>query len=49
VLGRAADLTGSLKIALVVPALRYAGICAFGIFARRPHPALAAAAWQQSR
>jgi len=49
VLGRAADLTGSLKIALVVPALCYAVICVFGIFARRPHPALAAqAAWQQS-
>jgi len=48
-LGRTADLTGSLKIALVVPALCYAVICAFGIFARRPHPALAAqAAWQRS-
>jgi FHS family L-fucose permease-like MFS transporter len=40
-LGRTADLTGSLKIALAVPALCYAGICAFGIFARRPHPSLA--------
>jgi FHS family L-fucose permease-like MFS transporter len=50
ILGRAADLTGNLKIALVVPALCYAVICAFGIFARRPHPALAAqAAWQQSK
>ncbi len=49
-LGRTADLTGSLKIALVVPALCYAVICAFGVFARRPHPALAAqAAWQPSR
>ena len=49
VLGRAADLTGSLKIALVVPAVCYAVILAFGVFARRPHPALAAqAAWQQS-
>jgi FHS family L-fucose permease-like MFS transporter len=49
VLGRTADLTGSLKVALVVPALCYAVICAFGIFARRPHPSLAAqAAWQQS-
>ena len=47
-LGRAADLMG-LKIALVVPALCYAVICAFGVFARRPHTALAAqAAWQQS-
>jgi len=49
ILGRAADLTGSLKIALVVPAVCYAVILAFGVFARRPHPALAAqAAWQQS-
>jgi len=48
-LGRTADLTGSLKVALVVPALCYAIICAFGVFARRPHPALAAqATWQQS-
>jgi FHS family L-fucose permease-like MFS transporter len=47
-LGRTADLTGSLKVALVVPALCYAIICAFGVFARRPHPALAAqATWQQ--
>jgi MFS transporter, FHS family, L-fucose permease len=49
VLGRAADLTGSLKIALVVPAVCYAVIFAFGVFARRPHATLAAqAAWQQS-
>jgi FHS family L-fucose permease-like MFS transporter len=49
ILGRAADLTGSLKIALVVPAVCYAVILTFGVFARRPHPALAAqAAWQQS-
>jgi FHS family L-fucose permease-like MFS transporter len=48
VLGRTADLT-SLKTALLVPAACYAVICAFGVFARRPHPALAAqAAWQQS-
>ena len=48
-LGRTADLTGSLKVALVVPALCYAIICSFGVFARRPHPALAAqATWQQS-
>jgi MFS transporter, FHS family, L-fucose permease len=49
VLGRAADLTGSLKIALIVPAVCYAVIFAFGVFARRPHPTLATqAAWQQS-
>jgi FHS family L-fucose permease-like MFS transporter len=49
VLGRAADVTGSLKIALAVPAVCYAVIFAFGVFARRPHPTLAAqAAWQQS-
>jgi RNA polymerase sigma factor (sigma-70 family) len=41
VLGRTADLT-SLKTALIVPAFCYAVICAFGVFARRPHPALAA-------
>ncbi len=33
--GRAADLMG-LKAALIVPALCYAVICGFGIFARRP-------------
>jgi FHS family L-fucose permease-like MFS transporter len=40
-LGRTADLTGSLKIALLIPAVCYAVICAFGVFARRPHPSLA--------
>jgi FHS family L-fucose permease-like MFS transporter len=40
-LGHVADLTGSLKVALIVPAVCYAGICAYGVFARRPHPALA--------
>jgi FHS family L-fucose permease-like MFS transporter len=38
--GYSADLTQSLKAALVVPALCYAAILAFGVFARRPHPAL---------
>jgi MFS transporter, FHS family, L-fucose permease len=33
--GRVADLT-SLKTALIVPAICYAVICGFGIFARRP-------------
>ncbi len=33
--GHTADLTG-LKIALIVPALCYAGICSFGVYARRP-------------
>ena len=33
--GRTADLT-SLKTALIVPAICYAVICGFGIFARRP-------------
>jgi MFS transporter, FHS family, L-fucose permease len=33
--GRAADLMG-LKAALIVPAICYAVICGFGIFARRP-------------
>ncbi|HVP35221.1 MAG TPA: sugar MFS transporter [Steroidobacteraceae bacterium] len=33
--GRAADLS-SLKVALLVPAICYAVICGFGIFARRP-------------
>lgn len=40
-LGHVADLTGSLKVALIVPAVCYAGICAYGVFARRPHPSLA--------
>ena len=35
--GRAADLTG-LKAALIVPAICYAVICGFGIYARRPAP-----------
>jgi FHS family L-fucose permease-like MFS transporter len=35
--GRAADLAG-LKAAMIVPALCYAVICGFGIFARRPAP-----------
>lgn len=35
--GRAADLT-SLKAALIVPAICYAVICGFGIYARRPAP-----------
>jgi FHS family L-fucose permease-like MFS transporter len=35
--GRAADLTG-LKAALIVPAVCYAVICGFGIYARRPAP-----------
>ena len=39
-LGYVADVTGSLKIALIVPAACYACICAYGVFARRPHPAL---------
>jgi FHS family L-fucose permease-like MFS transporter len=38
--GYTADLTHSLKVALLVPALCYASILAFGVFARRPHPAL---------
>jgi FHS family L-fucose permease-like MFS transporter len=40
-LGHVADVTGSLKVALVVPAVCYACICAYGVFARRPHPSLA--------
>jgi MFS transporter, FHS family, L-fucose permease len=40
--GHAADLTESLKVALMVPALCYAAILAFGLVARRPHPLL----WQ---
>ena len=35
--GRAADLMG-LKVALIVPAVCYAVICGFGIYARRPAP-----------
>ncbi|MGH8305222.1 MAG: sugar MFS transporter [Steroidobacteraceae bacterium] len=35
--GHTADLTG-LKAALIVPAVCYAGIAGFGIFARRPAP-----------
>ena len=34
--GHVADLSGSLAFALVVPALCYAVIAAFGTFARRP-------------
>jgi FHS family L-fucose permease-like MFS transporter len=38
ILGQVADVTGSLKVALIVPALCYLAIFAFGVFARRPHP-----------
>jgi FHS family L-fucose permease-like MFS transporter len=38
IMGHAADVAG-LKVALVVPAACYAGILAFGIYARRPHSA----------
>ena len=34
--GRIADLSGSLSVALALPALCYATIAAFGFFARRP-------------
>jgi len=34
--GRTADLMDSLKLALLVPAICYAVICGFGIYARRP-------------
>ena len=34
--GRLADLSGSLSVALALPALCYAIIAAFGFFARRP-------------
>jgi MFS transporter, FHS family, L-fucose permease len=34
--GHLADLTGSLALALALPALCYAAIAAFGIYARRP-------------
>jgi FHS family L-fucose permease-like MFS transporter len=37
--GAAADMWG-LKTALLVPALSYIGILAFGWLARKPHPAL---------
>ncbi|MFM9935398.1 MAG: sugar MFS transporter [Novosphingobium sp.] len=41
--GAIADLTGSLTTALVLPALCYAVIVSFGVYARRPGAALAAA------
>ena len=41
--GVLADLSGSLGIALLLPAACYAIIAYFGYFARRPHAALAAA------
>ena len=37
--GHAADWLMSLKMALAVPALCYAGILGFGIFARKPRAA----------
>ncbi|MGB9331571.1 MAG: sugar MFS transporter [Steroidobacteraceae bacterium] len=37
--GHAADAFGSLKLALLVPAICYAGIVGFGIFARPPRAA----------
>ena len=42
--GVLADLSGSLGIALLMPAACYAIIAYFGYFARRPHAALAGAA-----
>jgi FHS family L-fucose permease-like MFS transporter len=39
--GRVADSSGSLEFALLVPAVCYAAILGFGIFARRPLPAAA--------
>ena len=36
--GALADATGSLALALALPALCYAIICAFGLYARRPAP-----------
>lgn len=36
--GGVADLTGSLVLALILPALCYAVIAAFGLYARRPVP-----------
>lgn len=36
ILGHTADLAGSLKVALIVPAVCYAVILSFGVFARRP-------------
>ncbi len=38
--GHTADLTGRLRLALAVPAFCYAGIMAFGAFARRPLDAM---------
>ncbi len=38
--GHTADLTGRLRLALAVPAICYAGILAFGAFARRPLDAM---------
>ena len=38
IMGHAADIAG-LKVALAVPAACYAGILAFGIYARRPYDA----------
>ncbi|WP_338466104.1 sugar MFS transporter [Novosphingobium sp. ZN18A2] len=40
--GHFADVTGSLSLALAIPATCYAIIAAFGIFARRPAPELVA-------
>jgi FHS family L-fucose permease-like MFS transporter len=34
--GHVADLSGSLSIALALPMICYAAICAYGIYARRP-------------
>ena len=34
--GRIADLSGSLSVALALPALCYAIVAAFGFYARRP-------------
>jgi FHS family L-fucose permease-like MFS transporter len=42
--GVLADLSGSLGIALLLPAACYAVIAYFGVFARKPHAALAPAA-----
>jgi FHS family L-fucose permease-like MFS transporter len=41
VTGMVADGAGSLALALIVPALCYATVAAFGIYARRPAAALA--------
>ncbi len=43
--GVLADLSGSLGIALLLPAACYAVIAYFGYYARRPHAALAGAAY----